>query len=142
VRISHAHNINSKERRPTKYIKQETKSKVKNTGSGGDTATLDWCNSTLALGEMGDSDDEFNCFFTITSQDGDIHLFEALNSEDAQRIVAGIRCNAYRLSNSLIEGNTNALMTDFYDNSNEPPETQLSAPEVMNRLSHVFLDGL
>jgi len=113
-----------------------------NTGSGGDTATLDWCNSTLALGEMGDSDDEFNCFFTITSQDGDIHLFEALNSEDAQRIVAGIRCNAYRLSNSLIEGNTNALMTDFYDNSNEPPETQLSAPEVMNRLSHVFLDGL
>jgi len=113
-----------------------------NTRSGGDTATTNWCNSTLALGEMGDSDDEFNCFFTITSQDGDIHLFEALNSEDAQRIVAGIRCNAYRLSNSLIEGNTNALMTDFYNNSNEPPETQLSAPEVMNRLSHAFLDGL
>jgi hypothetical protein len=113
-------------------------------GAGGTTsdATTNWCNSTLALGEMGDLEEEFECFFTITSQDGEVHLFEALNTEDAQRIVAGIRCNAYRLSNLLIEGNSNALMTDFYDNTGEPTETRLSAPEAMNRLSHAFLDDL
>jgi hypothetical protein len=110
-------------------------------GTTSDTAT-NWCSSTLALGEMGDLEDEFDCFFTITSQDGEIHLFEALNTEDAQRIVAGIRCNAYRLSNLLIEGNSNALMNDFYDNTGEPTETRLSAPEAMNRLSHAFLDDL
>ena len=103
-------------------------------------ATTNWCNSTLAPGGMGDLEDEFDSFFTITSQDGEIHLFEALTTEDAQRIVAGIRCNAYRLSNLLIEGNSNALMTDFYDNTGEPTETRLSAPEAMNRLSHAFLD--
>ena len=103
-------------------------------------ATTNWCNSTLAPGGMGDLEDEFDSFFTITSQDGEIHLFEALTTEDAQRIVAGIRCNAYRLSNLLIEGDSNALMTDFYDNTGEPTETRLSAPEAMNRLSHAFLD--
>lgn len=111
-------------------------------GDSGTTrdATTNWCNSTLAPGGMGDLEDEIDSFFTITSQDGEIHLFEALTTEDAQRIVAGIRCNAYRLSNLLIEGNSNALMTDFYDNTGEPTETRLSAPEAMNRLSHAFLD--
>ena len=85
--------------------------------------------------------EEFDCFFTITSQDGEIHLFEALNSEDSMRIVAGIRYSAQRLSRSLIEGDANVLLSDYYDNSNAPEESKLPENEVMNKLSNAFLDG-
>jgi len=93
--------------------------------------------------DNGGDQDEFDCFFTITSQDGDIYLFEALNSNDSKRIVSGIKYNAYLLSNLLIEGNAKALlMADFYDNSEEPEQSRLTSTEVMSRLSHAFLDGL
>lgn len=87
-------------------------------------------------------EDEFDCFFTVTSQDGEIHLFEALNSEDCLHVVAGIRYSAQRLSRLLVEGDVNALLSDFYDNSREPAESCLPPNEVMNRLSNAFLDGL
>jgi len=87
-------------------------------------------------------EDEFDCFFTVTSQDGKVHLFEALNPEDCLRIVAGIRYSAQRLSRLLIEGDETALLSDFYDNSREPVESRLPPNEVMNRLSNAFMDGL
>ena len=113
-----------------------------NSNSNNNNTSTTWCSNTLAIGDGG-HEDEFDCFFTITSQDGDIHLFEALNSEDSQRIVSGIKYNAYRLSKLLIEGNSKALlMGDFYDNSGEPQESRLSTAEAMHRLSNAFLDGL
>jgi len=87
-------------------------------------------------------EDEFDCFFTITSQDGEIHLFEALNTEDCHHIVAGIRYSAQRLSHVLIEGDATSLLSDFYDNAREPEESKLPQSEVINKLSNAFLDGL
>jgi len=84
--------------------------------------------------------DEFDCFFTITTQDGQIHLFEALDAEDCRRIIAGIRFNAQRLSRLLIEGDSSALMSDFYDNSKEPEDSVLSDGMVLNRLSNAYFD--
>jgi len=87
-------------------------------------------------------EDEFDCFFTVTSSDGEIHLFEALNSTDCHKIVAGIKYNAQRLSCLLIEGNENDLMSDFYNRtSTEPDDTSLTNSDVMYRLSHAFFDG-
>lgn len=85
-------------------------------------------------------EEEFDCFFTITSQNGEIHLFEALNMDECFRIVAGIRYSAQRLSQILIEGNSSVLMSDFYDNSREPEELRLTQNEVLNKLSNAFLD--
>jgi len=107
---------------------------------GDDVIGIDLCGPMLGLG--GSSKDEFDCFFTITSQKGEINLFEALNSEDCLRIVAGIRYNAQRLSHLLIGGDAKPLLSDFYDNSGEPEESRLSPNEVMTRLTHSFLDGL
>mmetsp|Transcript_25956 Transcript_25956/g.60913 ORF Transcript_25956/g.60913 Transcript_25956/m.60913 type:complete len:558 (-) Transcript_25956:701-2374(-) len=84
--------------------------------------------------------DEFDCFFTITTQDGEIHLFEALDVEDCRRIVAGIRFNAHQLSRFLIEGDSQALMSDFYDNSQVPKDSVLSNEMILNRLSNAFFD--
>lgn len=117
---------------------QPTPSNDKN--KDGTTSSNTWCYTSLAMSDG--EDDDFKCFFTITGQDGEVNLFEALNPDDALQIVGGIRYNAYRLSSLLIEGNIDALLADFYDNSGEPEDVRLPKTEVMNRLSHAFFDGL
>lgn len=94
-----------------------------------------------ALNSGYDSDD-FDCFFTITSQGGEVYLFETLNTADSNRIVSGIKYIASRLSNLLIEGNTKSLLAEFYDNTHETENSRLSGTQVNNRLSHALLDGL
>ena len=85
-------------------------------------------------------EEEFDCFFTITSEDGEIHLFEGLNKDDCYRVVAGIRYSAQRLTEILIEGDSSALIPNFYDNSQVPEESKLTEKEVLNKLSNIFLD--
>eukprot|EP00531_Pseudo-nitzschia_arenysensis_P003923 CAMPEP_0116134280 /NCGR_PEP_ID=MMETSP0329-20121206/10561_1 /TAXON_ID=697910 /ORGANISM="Pseudo-nitzschia arenysensis, Strain B593" /LENGTH=482 /DNA_ID=CAMNT_0003628979 /DNA_START=103 /DNA_END=1551 /DNA_ORIENTATION=- len=99
--------------------------------------SVSMCNLSFTPGD----DDGIDCFFTITSQNGEVHLFEALNLDECHRIVAGIRFSAQRLSQIVIEGNSNVIMSDFYDDSREPVQAKLTQTEVLNKLSNAFLDG-
>jgi hypothetical protein len=86
-------------------------------------------------------EDELDCFFTITSKYGDVYLFEALSSEESYRIVTGIKNLAFRLSSQIIAGDSKAV-ADFFDNSQEPPETQLRKNAAMMKISSAYLDGV
>lgn len=84
-------------------------------------------------------DDELDCFFSITSQNGEVFLFEALSAEESQRIVTGIKSVIFWLSSHIIEGDSKAV-ADYFDNSLEPPESQLRRNAAMMRISHAYLD--
>jgi hypothetical protein len=84
-------------------------------------------------------DDELDCFFSITSQNGEVFLFEALSAEESQRIVTGIKSVIFWLSSHIIEGDSKAV-ADYFDNSREPPESQLRRNAAMMRISHAYLD--
>eukprot|EP00529_Nitzschia_sp_RCC80_P016286 CAMPEP_0113488634 /NCGR_PEP_ID=MMETSP0014_2-20120614/26118_1 /TAXON_ID=2857 /ORGANISM="Nitzschia sp." /LENGTH=670 /DNA_ID=CAMNT_0000382353 /DNA_START=195 /DNA_END=2207 /DNA_ORIENTATION=- /assembly_acc=CAM_ASM_000159 len=101
------------------------------------------------------SDEELDCFFTITSRDGEVHLFEALSPTESQIIVNGIRNIVARLSTLLVAGDL-AVVTEYYDTSsffggndfientsaaaNGTKQSVLSTDEIMLRLSHSFLE--
>ncbi|KAG7367947.1 hypothetical protein IV203_030690 [Nitzschia inconspicua] len=86
-------------------------------------------------------DDELDCFFSITSQWGEVFLFEALSAEESHRIVTGIKSIAFRLSSHIIAGDSKAV-ADYFDNSNEPTDTQLRTNAAMMKISHAFLDDV
>lgn len=94
-----------------------------------------WCRADAC------SNEELDCFFTITSEEGEVHLFESLSSEESNRIVAGIKNVAARYCSQLIAGDSNSV-ADFFENSQEPVETQLSMDEAMLRVSNAFFDKL
>ena len=87
----------------------------------------------------GEADDDLQCFFTITTKDGEVHVMEAITPDESQRLVTGIKNLSARLSKQLIAGDAR-LLTDFYDNQGEPEEIQFSPEEAMIRLSHSFFD--
>eukprot|EP00536_Pseudo-nitzschia_multiseries_P008110 jgi/Psemu1/325069/estExt_fgenesh1_pg.C_2000017 len=107
-----------------------------------------------------DSDGVVDCFFTITSSDGTVHLFEAGGPHDSRTIAEGLRWATTRWTRLLIEGNATTLLSEFYaggygygyeSESKTESETEsspgafvcvLSPTESMNRLSHAFLDDL
>ena len=100
-----------------------------------------------------DDDEERNCFFTLTTQDGQVHVFETIATEESDRLVKGIQNLVARLSTQLIAGDVNAVC-DFYNNSNnnnnnnnsnnnisgEAEKMEFTPEEAMVRLSHSFFD--
>jgi hypothetical protein len=86
-------------------------------------------------------EDDLDCFFTITSKHGEVYLFEALSIEESRRIVTGIKNLAYRLNSQIIAGEARGV-AEFFDNSQEPPGTQLGVKEAMLKISNDFLDNL
>lgn len=86
-----------------------------------------------------DADDELQCFFTITTNEGEVHVLEGITPEQSRRQLTGIKNLSARLSRQLIGGDAHAL-ADFYDNHGESDEIRLSPEEAMVRLSHSFLD--
>jgi hypothetical protein len=89
--------------------------------------------------EADDDDDELQCFFTMTTTDGEVHVLEVITPDESRRLVVGIKNLSARLSSQLIAGDPRAL-ADFYDNQREPLEIRFSPDEAMVRLSHSFLD--
>jgi hypothetical protein len=85
------------------------------------------------------ADDELNCIFTLTANDGEVHVFESITAEESLRLVRGVKNLAARLSNQLISGHTNAV-SDFYSNHGETDDIKLSIDDAMARLSHSFFD--
>lgn len=87
------------------------------------------------------ADDDMDCYFTITTNDsGDVYVFEALSTDECQRLVVGIKNLSARLSNLLISGDERVLR-EFYDSYGEAEDIKFSSDEAMVRLSHSFFDG-
>jgi hypothetical protein len=65
------------------------------------------------------------CFFTVTTADGVVHMFESASSDERNRIVKGLRCIIARLAFNLIAGNP-SLVSELYCNTKPVPHDALS----------------
>jgi len=83
--------------------------------------------------------EDLECFFSLTTKQGQIHVMEAITADESQRLVAGVRNLASRLAKQLITGDK-AVLWDFFDNSLEPEEIRVTEEEAMARVSHTLLD--
>ena len=86
-------------------------------------------------------EEELDCFFSITSKQGDVYMFEAISAEESQRIVSGIKNISFRLSSQVIAGDSKAV-ADFFDNSKEPEATHLRKNAAMLKISNAYLDDV
>ena len=89
---------------------------------------------------LGDHDSNF---LTITSESGDVHMFEADTLEERDNLVNGLRNVCARLAFHLITGDATAS-TELYDASMVAHDGDLSSlpnPRLnMNRIAHAMLD--
>lgn len=93
-----------------------------------------------------DDDDEeekedLQCFFSLTTKQGQIYVMEAITADESQRLVAGIKNLASRLSKQLVAGDK-AVLSDFFDNSQDSDDIRVTEEEAMNRVSHLMLDRI
>ena len=86
-----------------------------------------------------DNEDDMNCFFTITTSDGDVHVFESIIPDDSERLVRGVKNLIARFANQVISGDANAI-AEFYSNHGESDDIRLTSDEAMVKLSHSFFD--
>jgi hypothetical protein len=92
-----------------------------------------------------DDDDRDLCFFTITSDTGDVHIFEASSPEERDQIEYGLKNVIARLSFHLIAGDTTASSELYNANSNSKSASMGDLPglvnpkQAMNRLAHTLL---
>jgi len=85
-------------------------------------------------------EEDMNCFLTITTKEGAVHILEAISSNASQRLVSGIRNMTARFTNEMVRGDKHVLLEFF----NSPPSRgqPLTQDQVLARLSHQFLDDL
>jgi hypothetical protein len=110
---------------------------------------------SISVNDDEDIDDEDDlCFFTITSENGDVHVFETATVEERDRIVNGLRTLIARWSYHVIAGDVTAT-SELFDNtitSSTNPESNLnqsyedipSLPNphlAMNYVAHMLLDN-
>lgn len=92
-----------------------------------------------------DNDENDHCFFVITTNLGDVYVFESMSVEERDLIVIGIKNVIARLTQHLVTGNKSAILDLYYDEDyDNPPLGELpSLPnptKIMNRMSHRLLD--
>lgn len=87
--------------------------------------------------EPGESE-EIQCFFTLTTKSGDIHVFEAMNIKESNRLVLGIKNISGRYSSLIVAGDPR-VMVEFFDNSADPQEIRLPFERAIVQVSHAFL---
>jgi hypothetical protein len=119
------------------------------------TTSIDLLNiqsiSTNDDDDIGDEDDL--CFFTITSEDGDIHVFETATVEERDRIVNGLKTLIARWSYHVIAGEVTATSELFETSSSSNPERNVNQSDddlpslpnphlTMNCVAHMMLDSV
>lgn len=119
------------------------------------TTSIDLLNiqsiSTNDDDDIGDEDDL--CFFTITSEDGDIHVFETATVEERDRIVNGLKTLIARWSYHVIAGEVTATSELFETSSSSSPERNVNQSDddlpslpnphlTMNCVAHMMLDSV
>jgi len=97
--------------------------------------------SAEAMREDGDNDQDL-CFFTVTSDIGDVHIFEASTPEERDLIVNGLKNVIARLTFHLIAGDTTAS-SELYGESKSDTTGELpslaNSTQTMNRIAHTLL---
>ena len=89
------------------------------------------------------SNTQNNCFLTITSERGQVHMFEAESEEARDRLLNGLRNVITRLSFHLIAGDARASVELYHENPTGDGELpRLPNPRLnMNRIAHALLDS-
>ena len=118
------------------------------------TTSIDLLNiQSISTNDEDDIDDEDDlCFFTITSEDGDIHVFETATVEERDRIVNGLKTLIARWSYHVIAGEITAT-SELFDTNSTSPEKNLSESDddlpslpnphlTMNYVAHMLLDDV
>ena len=89
-------------------------------------------------------DDEDVCLFAITTEEGDVQVFEAASAEQRDLLVTGLKNVIARLSFHLVLGDVGASSELYYEEEKSPPPGELpsfSSPiKNMNRIAHALLD--
>lgn len=88
-----------------------------------------------------EEEEDLRCFFTVTTKQGKVYVMEAITADESQRLVAGVKNLAARLSRQLIAGD-DTILPDFFDNADEPDEIRFTIEEAMLQLSNTLLDDL
>ena len=95
---------------------------------------------TNACGGM----DEDVCLFAITTDEGDVHVFEATSPRERDLLVAGLKNVIARLSFHLIVGDAGASSELYTEEIKDSPQGELPAytdpTKNMNRIAHALLD--
>lgn len=102
--------------------------------------------SAQEMKEEGDDDREL-CFFTVTTDTGDVHIFEASSPGERDQIVNGLKNVIARLAFHVIAGDTTASSElyneDAKSKSHNAPVGDLpslaSPHQNMNRIAHTLL---
>jgi hypothetical protein len=100
--------------------------------------------SAQEMKEAGDDDSDL-CFFNVTSDTGDVHIFEASSPEERDDIVNGIKNVIARLTFHLVAGDTTASSELYNANpsSKSAPVGDLpglgNPKQTMNRMAHTLL---
>jgi len=84
-----------------------------------------------------------SCFLTITSESGDVHMFEANSVEERDELVNGLRNVIARLSFHLMTGDATASVELYKDDEGLEDGDLPSLPNPrlnMNRIAHAMLD--
>eukprot|EP00545_Synedropsis_sp_CCMP1620_P005027 CAMPEP_0119005240 /NCGR_PEP_ID=MMETSP1176-20130426/1606_1 /TAXON_ID=265551 /ORGANISM="Synedropsis recta cf, Strain CCMP1620" /LENGTH=469 /DNA_ID=CAMNT_0006957027 /DNA_START=15 /DNA_END=1424 /DNA_ORIENTATION=- len=91
-----------------------------------------------------DQDEEGLFFFSVTTNSGEVHLFECPTEDERDRLVAGIKNVIARMSFSLVTGD-DVVMAELYggDEEEEGELPSLRTPhQEMGTVSHEFLDSV
>jgi hypothetical protein len=84
------------------------------------------------------------CLFAITTDEGDVHVFEATSPRERDLLVAGLKNVIARLSFHLIVGDAGASSELYCEEVKNPPQGELPAytdpTKNMNRIAHALLD--
>ena len=84
------------------------------------------------------------CFFSVTTNSGDVHLFECLSEEERDRVASGIKNVIARMAYSLVVGD-NHVITELYSegeqDEGELPALKTEGQELAD-ISHAFLDSI
>eukprot|EP00978_Attheya_sp_CCMP212_P020827 scaffold60140_cov55-Attheya_sp.AAC.5 len=98
--------------------------------------------------EQMDEKDEEARFFSITTTDGDVYVFEALSVNERERTVHGLKNVIARLTYNIVMGDHKAVMDQFYsqnamyddDMMGDLPSLKTAAGP-MNQISHALLSS-
>lgn len=84
------------------------------------------------------------CLFAITTNEGDVHVFEATSPRERDLLVAGLKNVIARLSFHLIVGDAGASCELYTEEVKNLADGELPAnsnpTKNMNRIAHVLLD--
>jgi hypothetical protein len=91
-------------------------------------------------------EDEDMCFFTVTSEDGEVHIFETATLEERDRIVNGLKTLIARWSFQVIAGDITAT-SELFESRGVVPSPAEDMPALpnpnltLNSVAHVLLDS-